>query len=98
MLYIRDLKRMKNVMGCVYRVIILFLDHLIVNLVILNIFQHIMNLIRSFDHENEDDSDSDGDDCSGKHHCCVLDLMACSIYNLLKLIYICFKKLIILKF
>lgn len=34
----------------------------------------IMTMIDSFEHETE----------SGVHHCCVMDLMACSLYNLIK--------------
>lgn len=35
--------------------------------------QYIMNIIRTFDHIND-----------GKHHCVVMELMACSMYDILK--------------
>ena len=36
--------------------------------------KHLMTIVRSFDHETDD----------GVHHCCIMDLMACSLYKLLK--------------
>jgi serine/threonine protein kinase len=43
--------------------------------------QHLMKLVRTFDHISDDDEDAE---TKNKHHCCVLDLMACSMYKLLK--------------
>jgi len=43
--------------------------------------QHLMKIVRTFDHISTDD---DNDNDKNKHHCCVLDLMACSMYKLLK--------------
>lgn len=44
--------------------------------------QHLMKLVRTFDHMSDDDNEND--ETKNKHHCCVLDLMACSMYKLLK--------------
>jgi serine/threonine-protein kinase SRPK3 len=36
--------------------------------------KHLMTILRTFDHATDD----------GVHHCCIMDLMACSLYKLIK--------------